>query len=141
MFCLCVMLAAGAACGNAQTTSPTSQKFAIKPGSIGSCLQHGGAERAASTSDLGFLRDAESNEEISESGFALDRRSRLFVNVWTATTREGRPPRWVIWYGQPFDSNLSPFEILESAESRGYVMFLNSPGRDLRRRTNACIRF
>jgi hypothetical protein len=131
------------ACGFSNTTDATGTTRAqapLKKGSIGVCLSRSGALRADAVGDLEFLAEAEADDEVSKVAFAFDRQARLFVNVWNATTKDGRPPQWIVWFGQPFDSHEEPRDIVQSASADGYVMFLDGPTSRQRLRTSRCIR-
>jgi hypothetical protein len=128
-------------CGSSDGSAEAAEEFTIKKGSVGHCLLKAGAERATTASDLDFLSEAESDDEVSKVAFAFDRRARLFVNVWTGSSLNNRPPPWVVWFAQPFDEDIStsPIEMIRSGQPKSYVMYLNNPSLSERNRAEACI--
>jgi hypothetical protein len=111
------------------------------PHSIGSCLVDGGARKATTQKSLTFLRVAEDGQGVSKFGLAYDKVGQLIVRVWEATQYERRPPRWIVWFGQPLDSDYSPWEIIEKHVPDSYVLFLRRPPRAVRAATARCIDF
>jgi hypothetical protein len=136
----CALLLGGCGRSETATTTTTSAQLHIEKGSIGACLMRGGASLALSTDELDFLAEAEADDELSKVSFAFDRRSQLFVNVWKATRKDNRPPRWIVWFARPFDSDKTPLEVAGSSSADGYVLFLDHPTPRQRSRTDRCIR-
>lgn len=135
---LLVCIAVGiAACGNDQDRTSAIQR--VPPGSIQDCLRKEGASTAESTSDLSFLSEAEADEEVSKVGFAADRAAKIFVRLWTAASIENRPPRWIMWFGQPADSTRTPSEIVEERPEKSYVMYVVNPSDSLRQHVERCL--
>jgi hypothetical protein len=128
-----------AACGSGDDEAAAGGNNSVVPNSVEACLLRGGAIVARKAGDLQFLSDAEARDEVSKSGLVFDRAARDVVRLWTAPTFEGRPPRWTVWFGQPFNSNQSPSEIVESQPNESYVMFVNRPSPAARRKVSACV--
>lgn len=122
-------------------SSLTSPDHRIAPHSIEACLHRAGATIATSQRELQFLSQAESRDEVSKVGFVWDKIANVFVRIWQATTFEGHPPAWTIWFGQPFSNNGSPMEIVQGGTRNSYVAFVNHPSAQLRQLVDRCVRF
>jgi hypothetical protein len=131
-----------AACGStgAASVETTADQFSISPGSIGDCLIEAGASHAEGINDVPFLFEAEADDDLSKTALAVDRKAKAVVRIWMATPRNGRAPRWIVWFSQPYGMDSSPTEILESGGISGYVLFINDPTLRVRRQTASCIR-
>lgn len=108
---------------------------------IASCLKAGHASFARSADELGFLFDAEADEEVSKHGLAYDKAAKIVVNVWSKVTFEDQPSEWIMWIGQPFEERRSPNEIVEAHPPNSYVAYTIKPSASQRRKIESCITF
>jgi len=114
---------------------------AFKPKSVGGCLKRAGAAQATSPRDLRFLSEAEANDEVQKPGFVYDRSENLVVRLWSQIGFEGSPPKWTVWFGQPFGKPHSPSEIVEEGSAKSYVMYSVHPSMMKRKKLERCLHF
>lgn len=138
-----VLSACFVACGGQQQSSDTRRDLSAEfvRGSVGACLVHAGAKRAASSNDLQFLRMAEGDEDVSEPGFAYDRKAKIMVSILSQSPSASESSEWTVWVAQPFGKSRSPYEIVDSEPSQSYVMFVNDAKMKIRKPTARCITF
>jgi hypothetical protein len=131
------------ACGGQQRDGDTQRDLSAEfaRGSVGACLVHAGAKRATSSNDLQFLKTAEGDEEVSEPGFAYDRKAKIIVSIISQSPSAGVSSEWTVWVAQPFGKSRSPYEIVDSEPPHSYVMFVNEAKRKVRQGASRCITF
>jgi hypothetical protein len=131
------------ACGGTQKHGDTRRDLSAEfaRGSVGACLVHAGATRSLSSNDLQFLEEAEANDEVSEPGFAYDRKAKIIVSIKEQSPGAGESSGWTVWVGQPFGKSRSPYEIVNSDPPHSYVMFINNARSEVSKRTERCITF
>jgi hypothetical protein len=132
-----------AGCGGQQQDGDTQRdlKAEFVHGSVGACLVHAGAKRAKSSNDLQFVKTAEGDDEVSEPGFAYDRKAKIIVSIMSQSPSAGTSSKWTVWVAQPFGKSRSPYEIVDSEPPHSYVMFINDAKRRVRKEAARCITF
>jgi len=142
---LVIALAAGASfwgCGSDMASGDRAATVrTFKSKSVGGCLKRAGAKQATSPDDLKFLSEAEANDEVQKPGFVYDRSENLVVRLWSQIGFEGSPPKWTVWFGQPFGKSHSPSEIADEQSTKSYVMYSVHPSAMQRKRLERCLHF
>lgn len=132
------------ACGSDDATSTASSASAVK-GSVQECLENGGATRAQSATDLGFLSKAEAGDEVARLGFTYDRKTNQIVSVWSEESSGRRLPSWLVWFAESLSDVeghvTSPEELVEAGGHDTYVYFVNNAPKQKVHRLTKCIRF
>jgi len=124
--------------GGLKTRSKVIVPKGAPRGSMETCLLQAGAAKAGSVGQLGFIKRAEEEDEVAKPGFVWDKVTRTFVWLWETASSEGRPPKWAIWFGQPFGGDLEPFEIIEEDPPKTFVLFVRNPTPTQWKKMNWC---
>ena len=130
------------ACGGGHEASTTGATPKFPPKSVGACLARGGAVLAESADQLAFLSEAEANDSVSMPGLTYDRAAHVPVKVWTSAVDRADGPEWLMWIAEQLDQKQTPVEIAKSPpHTTSYVMFVNHPAPNVRRKVESCIDF
>ena len=130
------------ACGSEHEASATGATPKFPPKSVGACLARGGAVLAESADELAFLSEAEANNSVSMPGLTYDRAAHVPVTVWTSAVDRTGGPEWLMWIAQQLGEKQTPVEITKSPpRTTSYVMFVNHPPPNVRRKVESCIDF
>jgi hypothetical protein len=134
----CVLLVGPiAGCGNGGDGHEAVAKG--PEGYVQSCLSKAGARFVKSPEELTFLRTAAADDEVSRPGLAYDRQANVVVRVLVDSGQ--RPPRWMLWYAQPFSKSASPEVIIRDNAPNSYVAYVFEPTVGLRHRVASCVEF
>lgn len=132
IFVLALLLLPG--CGG-QDPADALSDVDFDKATLASCLKASGARFAETSEDLEFFSQAETEDTASLFGFTYDKSAELFVDLW----EDGEDPRvWLLWAAQPFEKDMSPFEIVDSAPSRSYVALMLRPSLQEQRAAKTC---
>jgi hypothetical protein len=97
---------------------------------------------AESADQLAFLSEAEANDSVSMPGLTYDRAAHVPVKVWTSAVDRADGPEWLMWIAEQLDQKQTPVEIAKSPpHTTSYVMFVNHPAPNVRRKVESCIDF
>ena len=137
-----LMAMVGVACGTTEgvAESSTSPLVAPKKGSMEACLLSAGAKRAGNEAQLAFLKRAEAEDEVDKPGFVFDKVTKTIVRLWETAASEGRTPEWAVWFGQPFEDDREPLDIVKERPPKSFVAFVRNPGERVWKRASQCPR-
>jgi len=136
-----LMAMAMIACGTANSSGGSESISASakpKKGSMEACLLAAGAKKAVNRSQLAFLERAEDENEVDKPGLVFDKVTKTVVRLWETKASENRPPDWAVWFGQPFESDLEPLEIVDEHPAESFVVFAENPSRKKWKHFNQC---
>lgn len=136
-----VAVACGAADSSGGSTATVSSPLAFsKPpkGSMEACVIAAGAKRALNGSQLAFLRQAEAADEVDKPGLVFDKVTKTVVRLWETKASEARAPEWAIWFGQPFEEDREPLDIVNEDPPKAFVAFIRQPTKKQWHRASRC---